>query len=57
MARSMSGGAGLYSINRDGGLNWKLGAGSFVQSSPAAGADGTVYVGSNDSNLYAMTEE
>ena len=27
------------------------------QSSPAIGADGTIYVGSNDDNLYALNPE
>jgi len=33
---------------------WELKTGGPVQSSPAIGADGTVYVGSNDKWLYAI---
>jgi len=39
----------------NGLLRWKHGlAGTQITSSPAIGADGTVYVGSTDSNLYAI---
>ncbi len=31
-----------------GALKWKYTTGSFVDSSPAIGADGTVYIGSID---------
>ena len=27
-----------------------------IYSSPAVGADGTIYVGSDDDNLYALTD-
>ena len=33
----------------------KYQTGGWVESSPAIGADGTVYVGSNDGNLYALS--
>ena len=33
---------------------WEFKAGRGVESSPAIGADGTVYVGSNDTKLYAI---
>jgi outer membrane protein assembly factor BamB len=33
---------------------WEFQTGGAVQSSPAIGADGTVYVGSGDSNVYAL---
>ena len=36
-------------------LKWKYATGSTVQSSPALGPDGTVYFGSNDSNIYAIS--
>ena len=35
---------------------WSFYAGSFVVSSPAIGPDGTIYVGSEDGNLFAITE-
>lgn len=34
---------------------WEFPAGSLVQSSPALGADGTVYIGSDGGKLYALT--
>ena len=36
-------------------LKWKYATGSAIYSSPALGADGTIYVGSVDDNLYALT--
>ena len=42
------------SINPDGTLKWKYTTGDWVSSSPAIGPDGTIYVGSNDNNLYAI---
>jgi outer membrane protein assembly factor BamB len=37
-----------------GTLKWAFTAGDRVESAPAIGADGTVYVGSNDHNVYAV---
>ena len=36
------------------GTKWKFGTGDYVDSSPAIGVDGTVYVGSHDHYLYAI---
>jgi len=36
---------------------WKFTAGGSVQSSPAIGSDGTLYVGSDDGNLYAVNPD
>ena len=36
---------------------WEFETGSGVDSSPAIGSDGTVYVGSNDNKLYAIKTE
>src|SRR5690242_11962099 len=33
---------------------WTYRTGDAVQSSPAIGADGTVFLGSNDNNVYAL---
>jgi outer membrane protein assembly factor BamB len=33
---------------------WEFASGGDVDSSPAIGSDGTVYVGSNDKKLYAI---
>src|SRR3990170_1355463 len=61
----------LYAINPDGTLKWKYETGDVIESSPAVGTDGviyvvsspavgtnsTAYVGSYDGNLYAITRE
>jgi outer membrane protein assembly factor BamB len=36
---------------------WEFPTGDWVESSPAIGADGTIYVGSNDGNLYAVNSD
>jgi outer membrane protein assembly factor BamB len=38
-----------------GEVQWRYLTGSSVYSSPVIGSDGTVYVGSHDSYLYAIT--
>jgi hypothetical protein len=38
----------------EGDLKWKYSTGNCVSSSPAIGLDGTIYVGSDDKNLYAI---
>eukprot|EP01043_Picozoa_sp_COSAG02_P045888 COSAG02_NODE_4241_length_5596_cov_4.207932_5_plen_330_part_00 len=40
-----------------GGRLWNFATGDVVRSSPAVGDDGTVYVGSNDQKLYAVTPD
>lgn len=40
-----------------GELLWRYETGGEVSSSPAIGSDGTVYVGSSDSKLYAFTPQ
>lgn len=42
------------SLNPDGSLKWKYETGDTVESSPAIGLDGTIYVGSLDHYLYAI---
>jgi outer membrane protein assembly factor BamB len=37
-----------------GTMSWSFRTGNYVSSSPAIGPDGTVYVGSDDGNLYAL---
>ena len=41
-------------MNPDGTKKWQFATGSHVSSSPALGADGTVYVGSWDKTFYAL---
>ena len=44
----------VYALNPNCALTWSYATGSVVYSSPAIGADGTVYVGSIDNKLYAI---
>ena len=45
----------LYAINGKSGVKlWEFETGDWVNSSPAIGSDGTVYVGSDDNKLYAI---
>jgi len=47
----------LFAIRPDGSLKWKFAMGDGAESSPAIGPDGTIYVGSYDSNLYAIEDK
>ncbi|MEW5803579.1 MAG: PQQ-binding-like beta-propeller repeat protein, partial [bacterium] len=47
----------LYALNPDGSLKWAYQTGGGILSSPAIGADGTVYVGSYDKKLYALNPD
>ncbi len=46
----------FYAVNPDGSLKWKFVMDDGVESSPGIGPDGTVYVGSYDSCLYAIRD-
>ena len=52
----ISAGENLYAVNSNGTLRWKFANGvpRSIWSSPAIGADGTIYFGSDDGNLYAV---
>ena len=41
-------------MNPDGSAKWSFPTGSYVESTPALGTDGTIYVGSDDYNVYAV---
>ena len=46
----------IYAVDQTTGtLRWKYMTGGIVQSSPVVAGDGTVYVGSEDHNIYALT--
>ena len=47
-------GRSLYSGSADPHLKWNCDVGGKIQSAPTIGADGTIYVGSYDKNLYAI---
>ncbi len=44
----------LYAIKPDCAKKWEFTTGDSIYSSPAIGADGTIYIGSSDSKLYAI---
>ncbi|HUO05567.1 MAG TPA: SBBP repeat-containing protein, partial [Candidatus Binataceae bacterium] len=47
----------LYALNTaDGSLKWKFATAGEVESSPLVGPDGTIYVGSDDWNVYALID-
>jgi len=45
----------LYAINPDGTQKWQFFAGNAGASSPAVGADGTIYFGQNSGEFYALS--
>ena len=45
-------GSSMAAYGQDGTQKWAFPTGDIVGASPAIGADGTLYVGSNDFNLY-----
>ncbi len=45
----------MYALHVEtGSLEWRFATGDLVQSLPAVGANGVVYVGSNDNSVYAL---
>jgi len=46
----------FFAINPDGSLKWSFPMHDGAESSPAIGPDGTIYVGSYDSSLYAIAD-
>ena len=46
-----------YSGAQSGQLKWRFKTEDEISSSPVIGSDGTVYVGSNDKNLYAINPD
>jgi len=46
----------FWAVNPDGTLKWSFQTGDGVESSPAIGPDGTIYFGSYDGFLYAVTD-
>ena len=48
----------LYAISAEGQFQWRFALGATdVQSSPAIGADGTIYIGAYDRRLYAINPD
>ncbi len=46
----------FWAVNPDGSLKWSFDTEDGVESSPAIGPDGTIYFGSYDGYLYAVTD-
>ena len=44
----------IYAISPGGFKRWDFRTGGDVESSPAIGEDGTIYIGSDDRKLYAL---
>lgn len=44
----------VYAINPDGSRKWTYNTGGKVDSSPAIGSDGTIYIGSDDGKIQAL---
>jgi outer membrane protein assembly factor BamB len=51
---ALGGGGQVTVVGPDGGVKWTAQAGPATYVSPALGKDGTVYVASQDGNLYAI---
>ena len=47
----------MAAYGQDGTQKWAFPTGNIVGASPAIGGDGTLYVGSNDFNLYAINPD
>ncbi|MFC1607752.1 PQQ-binding-like beta-propeller repeat protein [Candidatus Latescibacterota bacterium] len=47
----------LFAVNPDGTHKWSFPMEDGAESSPAIGSDGTIYIGSYDGNLYAVSDE
>ena len=47
----------FYALNPDGTKKWSFPSGGIIDSSPAIGADGTIYFGSHDKNFYALNPD
>jgi hypothetical protein len=44
----------VYAINPDGTLKWQFDAGNYMESAPAVGVDGTIYIGTNTGQFFAL---
>ena len=52
--KSASAGGKLYAVNSNGTLAWTYETGDTLQSSPAIGYDGSIFIGSYDNSVYAF---
>ena len=47
----------IWAVNPDGTVKWHYMTSTWVESSAAIGADGTIYIGCNDKHLYAFNPD
>lgn len=47
-------GGRIIAVTREGGVKWWIDQPDFIDSTPAVGADGTIYIGGGDGRLYAL---
>jgi len=52
-----TGGGSVVALNADGSERWSYEVGSRLPFSPTLGADGTLYVGARNGNLYALNPD
>lgn len=52
-----TGGGSVVALGADGSEKWRYEVGSRLPFSPALGADGTLYVGARNGNLYALNPD
>jgi outer membrane protein assembly factor BamB len=52
-----TGGGSVVALGADGSERWRYEVGSRLPFSPALGADGTLYVGARNGNLYALNPD
>jgi outer membrane protein assembly factor BamB len=48
---------GVSPNDHGGALRWRLSTGDEIHSTAAVNANGTIYVGSNDKNVYALAPD
>ncbi len=47
----------LYAIKPDGKLKWKYKTNGSIKSAPIIMSDGTIYVGTTEGRIYALTDK
>jgi outer membrane protein assembly factor BamB len=52
-----TGASELLALTPNGALKWRYAVGDWIESSPAIGPDGAIYIGSADNTLYAINPD
>lgn len=47
----------VFSLNTDGTINWSYLISGSTESSPVIASDGSIYIGSNDGNIYKIIDD